>query len=342
MRRLFRSTAFTLVEVLVSITILTMILLIVTSVIGQAQRSWKLASSRLGQFRESRLAFEAVVRNLRQSIIDSQYDYDWDAMVASGAINNPLEAPGVIQLTADLGFVCGPTPALFNGVGSGTNLAGNGILFQAPLGFTGNPDLVSLRSLLNTRGYFVQFGDDQRFLPQGLRTKLQPRGRYRLLEFRPTAEVNNVFADGPAWATQDVNAGVDGNLVPLAENIVLFVAACVFPQTGPGAAAVKFGEEPAIMNTDYNSYTATGVTTPYTLPSGVRITMVSIDETSAARLSIEYGNGSPNLLGRSGVSFANPANLNNDLEKFGQFLTSERINYRAYSAYVVIPAADQY
>jgi uncharacterized protein (TIGR02599 family) len=52
-------------------------------------------------------------------------------------------------------------------------------------------------NLLCGRGYFVSWGDDLGFRPPFLSSvnTVQPRFRYRLMEYSPTAESNRIYYD---------------------------------------------------------------------------------------------------------------------------------------------------
>jgi uncharacterized protein (TIGR02599 family) len=323
---------FTLVEVLVSITILSMILLVVTSVIGQAQRSWKLAAARVGQFRESRAAFDTVVKNLRQAVLNTRYDYDYTGV----DVNNPFAQPGGPLRMSDLYFRCGDASTLFPGIGGAAELAGNAVLFQAPLGYTLTLDYKPLKSTLVERGYAVRYSDDRDAMPQGLVSALQPKGRYRLFEYRPATEFNQFYQ---GVTEGNISGAGAGSLVPVADNIIAVNFSLAFVMGSTASAA--FGQPPDVMQNSYNSTVGGGVA-PDKLPVGIRVTMVAIDEASAGRLALQSGGAAPNLLARSGVNFSNANNLSRDLLRLGDYLTSVNMNYRVFSEFIQIPAGDTY
>jgi uncharacterized protein (TIGR02599 family) len=67
-------------------------------------------------------------------------------------------------------------------------------------------------NLLCGRGYFISWGDDLGFRPPFLAsvTTVQPRFRYRLMEYSPTSESNQIYYD-------PVNAGDLGNRRPITD-----------------------------------------------------------------------------------------------------------------------------
>ena len=69
-------TGFTLVEIMVSLAVLTILLLISAQVIGQVQSTWSASNARVSQFREARTAFDILTRNLGQATLNTYIDYD--------------------------------------------------------------------------------------------------------------------------------------------------------------------------------------------------------------------------------------------------------------------------
>ena len=52
------SGAFTLAELLVSMTVLSILLLMLTQLLSQVQQTWSYSEARISQFREARVAFD--------------------------------------------------------------------------------------------------------------------------------------------------------------------------------------------------------------------------------------------------------------------------------------------
>ena len=90
------SAAFSLVELLVAVTITAMLLLMVVQVLGSTQRAWKNTRSSVGSFRDARQAFETITRRISQATLNSYWGYD-----------NPA-APTTYLRQSELHFVCGP------------------------------------------------------------------------------------------------------------------------------------------------------------------------------------------------------------------------------------------
>jgi uncharacterized protein (TIGR02599 family) len=333
-------SAFTLVEVLVSMVILAMMMLIITSVIGQAQKSWRAASSRVTQFREARQAFDTVTRNLRQATINSYRDYYYGG--GTHAPSTMLEPPAGIKVWAELGIKFDRASQMVNGVGGAVNLPGHAVMFQAPLGKTAQALYDPLKNLLCARGYFVMFGSDSDYLPRKLAARLQPRYRYRLMEYQPNTENNSVY--GPTlgeWTSIDYSK--EQNVIhPVAENVVVMALGATFvtTQTNSNSTPDLASDSTNQIEFKYDSYVeGGGLGTAYRLPRSVQVVMVAIDEESASRMAQQMGNAAPNFAGAAGASFTNPTSLKDDLEKLTRYMQEKRMNYRVFSSSVLIMAA---
>jgi uncharacterized protein (TIGR02599 family) len=328
--------AFTLIEVLVSMVILAMILLVITSVIGQAQRTWKSATSRLSQFREARQAFDSVTRNLRQAMVNRYGDY-----LPRDSPFTPPPPPGIVS-KADLGIRFGPAASLVSGGSSAAELPGSAVIFQAPLGLTAEPEYRLLKSLLCVRGYYVSFGTDQTFMPAGLSSRLKERFRYRLLEYAPTAETNPIYQPGPpdSWTTISQASGRNALRV-VANNIVALILAPTFNSGAVGSTPVELGQPVQNAIYDFNSYadgTFAQRSTKYRMPASTQVVMVAVDEETSNRMVV--GNKSPDLLRQAGAQFSDPVSLERDVEKLRAYMNAQRYNFRIFSTNVFLLAND--
>ena len=63
-----RTSAFSLIELLVAMGILSILMLLLTQMLEQVQKSWNYSESRISQFREARVAFDLVTKNLSRQI----------------------------------------------------------------------------------------------------------------------------------------------------------------------------------------------------------------------------------------------------------------------------------
>lgn len=328
--------AFTLIEVLVSMVILAMILLVITSVIGQAQRTWKGATSRLSQFREARQAFDTVSRNLRQAMINSYGDY----LIRPTPFDPP--PPPYIVRDADLGIRFDKATNIVTGGSTASELPGSAVVFQAPLGLTSSEIYRPLKNLLCVRGYFVRFGSDQSFMPYGLRSRLKERFRYRLIEYAPPTETNPVYAEGPvgAWTTISETTGQDYMRV-VANNIMALVLAPTFNDGAAGNNPRELGESVQDPIFTFNSFVGGEYnrrSTLHRMPSSTQIIMVALDEESAARMIT--GEDSPDILRQAGAEFNDPQAIERNVDSLRAYMNSQRYNFRIFSSNVFLLAND--
>jgi len=328
---------FTLIEVMVSMVILSMILMVVTSVIGAAQRTWKSATSRLTQFREARVAFDTITRNLQQAMIKSYYDYPLRP--------TPFIAPSGINRRAELGIRFGQADSIMSGGGSSNQLPGHAVIFQAPLGLTASFDSPyrPLKNTLCTRGYFVQFGSDASFLPSELyaQNRLRERFRYRLVEYQPPTEQNPVYANqaNGSWTTISMGSGRQ-YLRVVASNVVALILAPSFSQSETSSGSTSMGarnEEPLYAFDSYQQGTTqAGQSTIFRMPASVQVVMVAMDEESAARIT--RGESAPDVLGSAGANFTSPDSMQQDIQSVRNYLNGLRVNYRIFSSNVFLLA----
>lgn len=364
--------AFTLVEILVSLAVLTILLLINAQVIGQVQATWSASNARVSQFREARTAFDIITRNLSQATLNTYLDYENNYLLTagptSGGVATTATNPGRYVRKSDLQFRCGEASDLITTGGGPSVMPGHAVFFQAPLGVTENPNYVGLDRLLCARGYFVQFSSDQAFrpsiLPQG-----DYRYRYRLMEYSPPAEQNQIFSlpapsDGTVpdgWhvdAGKAIDAGSEtptstGNTRPIADNIIALI---ISPRrefratTSDGFTQDSTENDTLDIAPSYafNSNLTFGSTATnpqgyqFLLPPLVRVVLVAIDEKSAERISQESGGDTGPPFGatlHAPFDGAAATGLDASLKILTDMLNNRRINYRVFSATVQLRGA---
>jgi uncharacterized protein (TIGR02599 family) len=341
-RRRF-TPAFTLVELLVSLAILAVLLTIIAQVLGQVQRVWSGANSKVAQFREARRAMDRITTNLSQATLHTYLQHFY-----GGA--DPFKPPSKTLIAAPLGyvryselqFICGQASAL---VAGGGDQIGHAVFFQAPLG--GATDIasatgtafVNLPTALSACGYYVSFGSDTRFRPAFLNQRNHPeRERFRLYEYRPPIEANSIYGDvavpasqpgvpSPAWYSRTAEWSR-----PVAENIIYLVCS-------PKRARSDNAGEPRDIAPKYAYDSSPGVAlaqgkSDYQLPPLVEITVVALDENSAKRMA-ETDSGSRSL--PTGLfTNATDSDFRRDIEKLEEYLNSKKFNYRIFTSTIPI------
>lgn len=301
-----RSPAFTLVELLVSMTVLVVLMTLVTQVVGQVQKTWLSSNTRVAQFREARTAFDLITHNLSQATLNPYWDTDTGGL--SEDANRQSQIPTKYVRKSDLQFVTGRASNLVQAAPNRdqAHLPFFAVFFQATLGVTQTPDYERMQNLLCGRGYFIQYGDDRAFRPPFV---TRDTNRFRLMEYSPTAEQNQIYYDAlnhlpvSRWY-QDAGAAVDQNAEanasgggtstavvrgftrPVAENIVALIIA---PRVS-NQQAQSSGKEAHWIANDFN-YDSTQVAntsgsssntqgTQHLLPPLVDVIMIAIDEAS--------------------------------------------------------------
>ena len=197
-RRVRRSAGFTLVELLVSITVLAVILLVSTQVFGGMRTVIARTSNQVAEFREARSAFETMTRRIPQATLNAYDDLD-PATATSGSTGTA----SAYTRASELRFISGNAAALIGNSGTTGTLPHptQALFFQAPLGYsnsssqsgTSSPNLVGLIQLLNTCGYFIEWNSDQSLRPAFLPASIPLRWRYRLMEMIEPTENLSVY-----------------------------------------------------------------------------------------------------------------------------------------------------
>ena len=353
---------FTLVEILVSVTILTLLLLMLVSLTDATRKTWSFTSSKVEEFRDAREAFESLTRRLSQATLNTFWDYD-----------NP-NTPTKYLRQSELRFISGnlnTITATSNYPSSPTH----GIFFQAPLGYVANTgSFGNLTNLLNTWGYFVEFGNDSLsrpgFITGGMPNPPALRYRFRLMEMMEPSESltlyqytsgttsggtpKNASYTTTEWFTTPFNGispytAATRPVHALAENVAALV---LLPKLAPQdeQSLQTSGTIPtATLGTSLSpqyTYDSTTTNTQYAslnphnqLPPIVSVTMVAVDEVSFSRYQ---GSGTtrptPDPL-YNNAPFTSSASYAADLQQLESNLLANHINYRVFTTDVSIKAA---
>lgn len=184
-------SGFSLLELLVAVSVLAMLLLMLIQLADVARGTFADVRARSSRFEEARQAFDIVTRRLGQAVLNPYWTYD-----------DPGH-PTTYVRQSELHFICGPAGELVgdSAPGGRGRRTGHAVFFQAPFGYVGQgrrADRFSgLETLVNSWGYFVEFRGDALERPPFLdgRPGLRERHRFRLVEFRPAAQSNRIFAE---------------------------------------------------------------------------------------------------------------------------------------------------
>lgn len=336
---------FTLVELLVSVGLITLIALLLASMTNATASTWRYTTGRIEQFRSAEMAFEAVTRRLSQATLNTYWDYD-----------NPA-APRKYVRQSDLRFISGGMTVGAKKLVTATSprRPTHGVFFQAPLGFVDDTTNFSgLDNLINTWGYYAEFNYESR--PQfieSMSAAIKPpnRWRYRLMELMQPSNglsiyrftSSNLAYAGRDWFTTSLPAATQPPApLPatptrvLAENVVAFV---VRPRLSKRDEQTT--GKTLVKGSYYYDSTATlsdpDINPKNQLPPIVEVTMVAIDELSASRLA--SGSKLPAFDAQLDSLFVDPAKFDADLEALQTSLTNQRISNRIFTSSVSIRGA---
>lgn len=360
-RTRFRAKAFTLVELLLSMTILVIIMLLLTQVLSDTQKAWSQARARTTQYREARTAFESMSRRLTQATLNSYWGYRLDA---NGS-------PTLYERQSELQFLSGPSRILLPTM---TATTGQSVFFQAPLCVTedktpsaSTPDLQPMEDLLNAWGYYVEYNSDLSQRPEFLKTDLlrnPERKRFRLMEYRLPSEKLDLYrlVNDPAGATKPklpwietpttqaaLYAWFSGNLTtnsqPLADNIL---AVIIQPVT-PTADTSKTTGADLDLAPDYLYDTrrhqwasdSRAKVSRHQLPPELRLTLIALDEAAWQALSdTKQDEAATQLLEQiNSTWFKSSDKFQEDLQALEKSIVALRLNHRVFSTAIPIRAA---
>lgn len=329
-----RTGGFSLIELMVSMGILSILMLMMTALLDQVQRSWRYSESRISQFREARVAFDLITKNIGQASLNTYWDLTDDD--GDGLVDGYFKTSELHFITLDADSLKG---------GGAQRGVGHAVFFQAPLGFS--TDYRNLNNLFNGRGYFAAFGSDRLYRPSFV--KADPRYRFRIMEFRPPAESNQVFEDGQQerakktpqefteWYTQSLSVGVgnfESHLNPLADNIIALV---ISPRDSleSGNRDETYSEIAPNYSYDSNSSEKSFEGYSQQVPPLLRITMIAIDEAAAVRY--EDGTKMPREFSDATQGlFKSTRQYASDIQKLTDTLNDQRINHKIFSSLVML------
>jgi uncharacterized protein (TIGR02599 family) len=355
---------FSLVEVMVAMAILSVLMLIISQMLGQMQRTWSSSVSKLSHFRDGRRVFDVMKRNLSQATLNTYLRY-----LYAGGGPNPFSPFGSGPNAAEVGntlptqyvrfselqFICGPLRLVMPGASDQRN-PGHGLFFYAPLGFSSGPS--NMPSALNGRGYFVEYGGDGSFRPPFVQGRVSERFRYRLMEYLLPTENITVYDNTLPFAayTAKFQQWAEGNVTawsrPVADNIVALYVSPTSPvalgggvvggaQGGTSGNDGRSGIAPSyFFNSADPSFLGGGVQPAYShqLPPAVELVMVVIDEQSAVNLARTRGDSAPLDLGSLGLfsQGASDAGFRQDLQRLQDYMNDQKINFRVFTSTVAL------
>lgn len=328
---------FTLVELLVSTALITTLLVILVGIVDQTSKTWRYTTSKVEQFRSARQGFEAITRRLAQATLNTYWDYD------------KISGPQKYVRQSELRFFAGTLPE--DTAPPGATRVTHSVFFQAPLGFSDEKDFDGLETLLNTSGFFVEFASDLPSRPDFINRMVPPvlqRHRFRLMEFMQASNRLQVYTPSPAGWLKDLFTATAPATVPVfsrAENVIaLVVLPKLAPEEDPSGTRLSPGYTYSSTFDRANDPTINSLNQ---LPPLVQITLVGLDEGSAAKIAREAGNGTMPELGLAalfktgypGSAEKHADRFMEDLEILKKTLADRRLTYRIFTTQVSIRGA---
>jgi uncharacterized protein (TIGR02599 family) len=322
---------FTLVEMLVSMTIVSFILFTLVAITDSTSRTWRHTTAKVEQFRDARVAFEAITRRLSQATLNTYWDYEYEG---TGAARKPVR----YVRRSELRFISGPGLA-----GDAGGNPAHATFFQAPLGLVEDGRFGEFENLLNTWGYFITFSGDKAWRPPFI--KSPERFRFRLMELMEPSDALSLYKytgrdpdyAGQNWFTDPLGGGRAPAHV-LADNVLALV---LLPKLSPeDQAAGGYNDASLAPRYRYDSTQSrpeAALNPKNQLPPVVRVTMVVIDERSASRLADEFGSSMP-ALGIQGL-FQNADDYERDLKDLEKELVNRKLSYRVFTTNVSMRGA---
>lgn len=329
-----RYAGFSLVEILVSMSILTMLAVLMAGIVKQTSTIWSSTHNKIDQFRAARDGFESMTQRVSQSTLNTYLDYPRDSN------GNPVLTSASYIRQSELRFISGP--GLTDGYANPAYT--HAIFFQAPIGMTDDqPNYGGLQNLLNTWGYFIEYSDDSKARPPFLNTPV--KSRFRLMEFMQSAEDMSLYAHtsgttgyigytGHEWY-MDALENTAPPVHVIADNVIALV---ILPRLSPNDldnGGNPFASSALAPNYLYDTSgigaaangggNAAALNSKNQLPPIVQITMVAIDEPSAIRMRPQVlADLQDRLHSTSGVFCGNAPN---NAENLGKYLQRDATNY---------------
>ena len=331
--------AFTLVELLVSMVLITLLSLILLSLTNQTSSIWRRTTGTVEQFRGARGGFESLSRQLSQATLNTYWDYFDASGSPRTAANASTFAPQRYGRQSELRFVSGPTQTLLNATTPPHPT--HGVFFQTPTGFvTNTTDYEGLDSALNTVGYFIEFNNDASNRPPFITPAMAPyRWRPRLMEFMQPSEKLSVYGTPLDWfKTAVTTPATPSSAHVLAENIVALV---ILPKLSREEDATEAAIAPAYAydsTTNGPNGTDPKYNTRNQLPPVVQVTMVAVDETTANRFFTQASDPGKDL-NIDGVLFQDATKYADDLKTLEKTLVDKHLSYRVFTDNISIRAA---
>ena len=265
-----RRQGWTLIEVLVSTSILAVLVVVMAEGLNTTQRSLLTSRSAAERLQVTESATRMLSQQLSQATLQTRACYDT-------ALNRVVPH-------SDLHFVCGPAAELMTGV---PGVCGDAVFFQRP-----GPE-GSLPRALQACGFFVQYGGDEAWRPSGF-TSVPVQKRFRLLQFHQLAGSLTLFQPSSVmgepsrlsqltsrpdlyqWFVQPINdtALFKSSVSVVSENVLAMIV-----QTAPLGQRCH-----DTRRYQWEAGSAEAALSRHQMPGVMEVTLVMVDEAGWARM----------------------------------------------------------
>ena len=325
---LLARSAFSLIEVLVATAVLGLVMVILVSITDHVRKTYQFTRGKADQFKEARAAFETMARRISQATLNTYWDYDLPA------------SPNYYVRQSELRFRTGQASMLLP---PNTKTVTHAIFFQTQSGLVKDNKLAGLENLLNTCGYFIEFGDDSNIRPSILPGSFPKRYRFRLMELiEPSDELSlykhtfdkREYKDF-GWFRDPLTKNPRPARV-LAENVVALIVWPKDPENNSLTSDYAYDSAP--NNTPDQPWSE------HQLPPLIHLTMVVIDEDSARRLADRYGDQMPDILKTWWFTQSNQSKYDEDMgwlrrQLTGEWEAKERVSFRIFTTTISLRGA---
>lgn len=361
---------FTLVEILLAAAITVILVAILLRITTLAGTTVNLSTQALTAFSSARSAFDIVTTNLSQATLNTYLDYYGDPTgtqpIYRRTDNNIVNTfrPVAYGRASDLQFLVQPNQV--------HSYYGQEVYFQAPRSYSTDANFQSVPGLLNCCGYYVQFAGNQNYEPGVISSLVttdpsREKYRYRLMQAMEPTENMSVFpqtavaASGSTsdqsanWLTNIKNPSTQTSVyvTPLVDNVIALI---VWPKMAvsddPTGLKLLGTGAPYPYAYDSQANVAPSATAPYKqsltadqLPPDVQVTMVVLDDASAARMAATMAGSNASqpptvienaLKGSSGTQFTDASQYSADLAALANALQAQHLNFQFFSTTVVM------
>lgn len=354
-----RNTGFTLLELLLSMALLSIVMIIIAAAVSTMQNTWVRLREKSDEYRGSRMALDGMTRHLQQATLATRWVPDIESTVPNKHFKR----------ASNLHFVCGAARDLLDI----SQTSGHSVFFQGPFGEPQNdvrtsgttsiPAHDQLNNTLCAWGYFVEFGSDVRERPAFMREsqdRLPPRRRFRLLEFRQPTDELNLFAldytkNPPSpklddlaarsslyqWFREPLQFGDQRarHVSVLAENVLACLITPFDPALGEGTQFnLTTNGEYDSRRGQYEQIPEASDYTRHKLPPALRLTVIMMSEDSWRRLTDgEVESTASELQTAVNVRFRDPSLFEQDLNALEGELNRIKMRYRIFTTNLRMP-----